>query len=196
MKGVVPVEPKKLDQIEQIEEQFIEKLADNMRTFGVSTTVGRVLGIIYMNRGPMTLDQLSEKTGMSKTRMSQVIREMLHLNIAEKVFQKGVRKDLYNVENDYYQTFISLFTTNWQDAISKSRMFEKRIRRDLTDLVEDTSLNEQEEEKLNELLKETKLWLEYYDWLSRLVEFLESGEVFKHVPIQEKNLTIKREESQ
>lgn len=59
-----------------------------MRTFGVSETIGRVLGVIYMNREPMTLDQLSEATGMSKMRMSQVVREMIELNIAEKVFKK------------------------------------------------------------------------------------------------------------
>jgi len=191
----MPVDKKNLERIEHTEEQFIEKIADNMRTFGVSTTVGRVLGIIYMNRAPMTLDQLSEKTGMSKTRMSQVIREMLQLNIAEKVFQKGVRKDLYNVENNYHQTFISLFTSNWREAINKSKLFEKRVRRELAELSDDASLNEEEEQKLNELLEETQLWLAYYDWLSRLVEFLESGEVFEHVPIHENKITNKREES-
>jgi DNA-binding transcriptional regulator GbsR (MarR family) len=191
----MPVDKKAFEQIDHTEKQFIEKIADNMSTFGVSTTVGRVLGIIYMNRGPMTLDQLSEETGMSKTRMSQVIREMLQLNIAEKVFQKGVRKDLYNVENNYYQTFISIFASNWREAIYRSKLFEKRIRRDLAEITEDSSLNKEEEKKLNELLEETKLWLEYYDWLSRLVEFLESGEVFKHVPIHEKNITHTKEES-
>lgn len=170
------------DRLENVEEQFVEKIADNMRTYGISTTVGRVLGIIYMNRKPMTLDELAEETGMSKTRMSQVIREMLKLNIAEKVFQKGVRKDLYNVESDYYQTFISLFTSNWHEAITKSRLFEKKIQRDLEDLKDSPSLTKEDEEKLNELLHETKLWLEYYDWLNRLVEFFETGEIFKHVP--------------
>lgn len=175
------------EQIEYTTNQFIEKITDNMRTFGVSATVGRVLGIIYMNRRPMTLDDLSHETGMSKTRMSQVIREMLSLNIAERVFQKGARKDLYNVENDYYQTFISLFTSNWQEAINKSRLFEKKIRQTLTELSDNHSLNKEDEEKLNSMLHETKLWLEYYDWLTRLVEFFESGEVFKYVPKHESN---------
>ena len=83
-----------LDTIKKMEEQFVDRIAENMRTYGVSTTVGRVLGIIYMNRKPMTLEALSDETGMSKTRMSQVVREMLSLNVAHKVFEKGVRKDL------------------------------------------------------------------------------------------------------
>ncbi|NQD67194.1 GbsR/MarR family transcriptional regulator [Bacillus haikouensis] len=173
---------KPLFKVKQVEDQFAEKIADNMRTFGVSTTVGRVLGIIYMNRKPMTLDELSEATGMSKTRMSQVMREMLDFNIAEKVFEKGVRKDLYNVEQDYYQTFISLFTSNWQKVINKNKLFEKKLSAELSDVLQNDNINEETEQKINELLKETKEWLNYYQWLGNLVEFFDSGEIFKHVP--------------
>lgn len=168
--------------IKQIEDQFVEKIADNMHTYGVSTTVGRVLGIIYINRKPMTLDELSAETGMSKTRMSQVVREMVDLNIAERVFEKGVRKDLYNVEQDYYQTFISLFTSNWRKAINKNKLFEKKLSAELNQVLESNKLDEETEQKMNDLLKETKNWLDYYHWLGKLVEFFDSGEIFKHVP--------------
>ncbi|MCM3587461.1 GbsR/MarR family transcriptional regulator [Mesobacillus maritimus] len=171
-----------LGRIKVMEDQFAEKIADNMHTYGVSTTVGRVLGIIYMNRKPMTLDELSEATGMSKTRMSQVVREMVDLNIAEKVLQKGVRKDLYNVEQDYYQTFISLFTSNWRKAINKNKMFEKKLSAELKEITSNEPIDEELEAKINLLLKETKEWLDYYQWLANLVEFFESGEIFKHVP--------------
>ncbi|QKG83744.1 GbsR/MarR family transcriptional regulator [Kroppenstedtia pulmonis] len=171
-----------LEKINNAKEQIIEKIADNMHTFGVSSTLGRVLGIIYMNRKPMTLDELSEETGMSKTRMSQVIREMIDLDIAKRVFKKGVRKDLYHVEQDYYQTFISLFTSNWRKTINKNRKFEQRLRQELVDIQKTEQLDTETEKKVNELLKETKEWLDYYNWLTRLTEFFESGEVFKYVP--------------
>ncbi|ASV69508.1 MarR family transcriptional regulator [Cytobacillus kochii] len=170
------------ESFEQIESIFIDKIADNMNTYGVSSTVGRVLGIIYMHRKPMTLSELSEATGMSKTRMSQVVREMVELNIAEKVFEKGIRKDLYNVEQDYYQTFVSLFTSNWQKAIQKNKQFEKKIKEELHLITSKKELTAEDELKINELLAEAKEWMEYYKWLANLVEFFESGEVFKHVP--------------
>ncbi|KAA6475110.1 GbsR/MarR family transcriptional regulator [Bacillus swezeyi] len=171
-----------LKMIEQAEEHFIEKIAENMNTYGISSTVGRVLGIIYMNRKPMTLNELSEATGMSKTRMSQVVREMLDLNIAEKVFEKGVRKDLYDVEQDYYQTFISLFTANWSKVVKKNRMIGKKIRKELLEALEKEPLSAETEEKINDLLEETKQWLDYCKWLDNLIAFLESEDVFKHVP--------------
>lgn len=175
-------------QLEEAEHQIVEKIADNMRTFGISETVGRVLGIIYMNREPMTLDQLSEATGMSKMRMSQVVREMIELNIAEKVFKKGVRKDLIKVERDYYQTFIALFTSGWRKSVNKGRMFEQHLHQHLQSINEnkkelkENKLDESLKEKIDELNGENELWSAYYNWISRLIEFFESGEIFKHVP--------------
>ncbi|WP_035689910.1 GbsR/MarR family transcriptional regulator [Bacillus atrophaeus] len=163
--------------IEQAEDHLIDRIAENMHTFGMPSTVGRILGIIYMNRKPMTLNELSEETGMSKTRMSQVVREMLDVNIAEKVFEKGVRKDLYDVEQDYYQTFITLFSANWSKVVSKNKMMHKKLNRELLTALEG-DLSPEAEVKINELLKELKEWLDYYNWISRLIEFFESEEVF------------------
>lgn len=168
--------------LEESQYQFVEKIADNMQTFGVSETIGRVLGTIYMNREPMTLDELSEATGMSKMRMSQVVREMIELNIAEKVFRKGVRKDLIKVEDDYYQTFISLFTSNWRKAVTKSRSFERKMRKE----IEMLNIEDLDDGEKNELTEEINQWSDYYDWINRLIDFFESGEVFEHVPINER----------
>ncbi|SFE24781.1 DNA-binding transcriptional regulator GbsR, MarR family [Lentibacillus persicus] len=172
------------EKIEDIKTQFVEKITDNMNAFGAPTSVGRVLGIIHMNREPMTLDELADETGMSKTRMSQLVREMIDMNIAERVFKKGVRKDLYQVEEDYYQTFISLFTSTWQRAISRSRHFEQRLMKKINDLKQEPALTEDNEQAINELLAELHEWMEYYDWIRRLNDFFESGEIFEHVPKQ------------
>lgn len=176
------MEEKKLDQVNQIKEQYIEKLADSIRAYGISPTVGRVLGIIYMNPKPMTLDELSEATGMSKTRMSQVVRELVDINVAEKVFEKGVRKDLYDVETDYYDTFISIFISNWRKTINRNKTFVKKMARELRMIKEDQDISPDLENKIQELLKEIKVRANYYEWLSRLADFFESGEIFEHVP--------------
>lgn len=176
------VDKQALGAIQKAQNHYIEKAAENMNAFGLSSTVGRVLGIIHMNRKPMTLEELSEATGMSKTRMSQVVREMLDLNIAEKVYEKGIRKDLYDVEQDQYQTFISLFAANWTRVVSKNRKAHKKTCKELQELLEQEDLPDETEDKINLLLSEIKESLDYYDWISRLIEFFESEEVFKHVP--------------
>jgi len=176
------MEEKTLDKVVRAKEQYIEKIADHIRAFGIPPTVGRVLGIIYINHRPMTLDELSQATGMSKTRMSQVVREMVDMNIAEKVFEKGVRKDLYNVGLDFYDTFVTIFTSNLQKIIHRNKFFEKKFARELAELKDNEELPPEMEKQLNHFLNELFNLAEYYDWLSRLVDFFESGKIFEYVP--------------
>src|SRR5699024_5210427 len=119
-------------------------------------------GIIYMNKEPMTLDEIAQETGMSKTRMSQLVREMIDMNIAERVFKKGVREDLYTVEEDYYDTFISLFTSTWQQSITRSRHCEK-IQTDRREERKKKELTEENTEPRYEPQEELDEWKEYLD---------------------------------
>ncbi|WP_106497904.1 GbsR/MarR family transcriptional regulator [Lentibacillus sp. Marseille-P4043] len=179
-------EPHILAELEHAEDQISDRIADNMKTFGVSSTVGRLLGIIYLNRAPMTLDELAEETGMSKTRMSQVVRQMMSLNIAEKEFVKGSRKEHYRVENDYIQTFISLFTTNWKEVVSKNSQLARRLQDKIARIerAHKEYFSAEVEQKVAELKEELTQWISYYDWINRLVEFFESGKILDSVPVE------------
>ncbi|SDI22354.1 DNA-binding transcriptional regulator GbsR, MarR family [Alteribacillus persepolensis] len=173
-------------ELERAANQISDRIADNMKTFGVSSTVGRLLGIIYMNRAPMTLDELAEETGMSKTRMSQVMRQMISLNIAEKEFVKGSRKEHYNVESNYVQTFISLFTTNWREVVSKNSLLAKRLQDKIAHVeqVSKEDFTPETQAKMDDLKQELDDWIHYYDWIQRLVEVFESGKIFDLVPVE------------
>jgi DNA-binding transcriptional regulator GbsR (MarR family) len=169
------------ERLENIHYRIIEQIAANMKAYGVPSTVGRLMGTIYYNRSPMTLDEMTEELGMSKTRMSQAVRELTDLNLTEKVYEKGVRKDIYTVEQDYYQTFISLFNSNWRKVINMNQTFQQKITVELTKIIEDEEADEETVEKAKMYQKETIEILNFYDWLGRLVHFFESHEVFNHV---------------
>ncbi|MEC0613051.1 GbsR/MarR family transcriptional regulator, partial [Bacillus spizizenii] len=61
------------------------------------------------------------------------------------------------------------------------KMMHKKLNRELLSVL-DEELTPEAEEKVNELLKELQEWLDYYNWLGRLIEFFESEEIFKYVP--------------
>lgn len=168
--------------LEKVQNRVIKQIADNMKSYGFPETIGLVMGIIYYENEPMNLDQLAEKTGMSKTRMSQVLREMVHLNIAEKVYIKGSRKDYYTVETDYYQTFISLFTSNWKEVVSRNINLENKTIHEVKSVLEDRDSSDDDKEIAQMYLDESELILDFYDWVQRLIESFESHEVFNYVP--------------
>jgi DNA-binding transcriptional regulator GbsR (MarR family) len=170
------------DRLKEIKMLFTEQIAENMTTLGLSPTMGRVLGIIYMNRAPMTLAELSEATGMSKTRMSQVVREMLELGIVYKVYAKGVRRDLYDVERDYYQIFITLFTEKWRRMVRNNRKQERRVYQELTTLLQQETLSETEHKTAEDFLNDSRNRLSFFNWVVALLDFFESEEIFRHLP--------------
>ncbi|KKB38039.1 GbsR/MarR family transcriptional regulator [Bacillus thermotolerans] len=178
-------------EIERAETQMFERMADNMKTFGVSPTIGLLFGILHFKEEPMTLDELAEETGMSKTRMSQVMREMLALNIAEKEFVRGSRKEYYKIEGDYIQAFLSIFTANWKEAAMKNAQLARRLSSKLAELrAEYTEAPSEEiQERIDKLEQQLAEWAAYYKWIEQLAGFFESGDVLKYVPVEPKKKT-------
>ncbi|SEO60112.1 DNA-binding transcriptional regulator GbsR, MarR family [Amphibacillus marinus] len=170
------------DKLEQIKHRVSEQIAENMKSYGFPATIGRVIAAIYYQGRALDLDELAESTGMSKTRMSQVLREMVHYNIAEKAFVKGSRKDHYTVEEDYYQTFISLFTSNWRDVIVRNRKIESRIMQDLLEINADPEASDEIKQSTQLYINDSHDSMAYYDWIERLVELFESQRIFDIVP--------------
>ena len=99
-----------IDKLEKARERVIDAIAQNMNLYGVTPSVGRLWGLMYFQDEPMTLDDMKQELGMSKTSMSTSVRNLVDLKMVDKVWKKGTRKDLYEVEEDWYQTFIDFFT--------------------------------------------------------------------------------------
>lgn len=70
----------------------------------------------FFSEEPMTLDEMSNALGMSKTSMSTGIRSLLEANMVERVWERGIRKDLYKTENDWYKSFSNVFINRWKNA--------------------------------------------------------------------------------
>jgi HTH-type transcriptional regulator, osmoprotectant uptake regulator len=172
------------NKLNQVYNRIIEQVSENMKSYGFPGTIGRVYAIIEFEGKPLDLDTLSEKTGMSKTRMSQVLREMVKLDLAEKVFIKGSRKDFYDIDRDYFQNFISLFTSNWSEVVTRNKKVERKNLAELTSVLDDPKSSDEEKEQAAKYIEVCKNSLAYFDWIERLVEFFESHEVFKYVPLK------------
>ena len=108
------------EQLNIARERVIDSVAQNMDLYGVTESIGRLYGMLLFQQNPMTLDEMKEELGMSKTSMSTSVRTLLELKMVDKVWRKGVRKDLYSAEEDWYQTFIDFFTIKWRLAITEN----------------------------------------------------------------------------
>lgn len=169
------------DNYQNVKEQFIQSIAKNMKLYGITPSVGRLFGILYFSDQPMTLDDMRNELGMSKTSMSTGVRALMDMKMVEPVFRRGVRKDLYQTEDDWYKSFAALFSSQWEKATRTNIEEMSEAKEKLQQIADDTE-DEELKQKIESDLQRLDYARGYYEWLLRFVNIIETGEIFKYVP--------------
>ena len=172
------------ERLEIARKRIVESIAQNIHLYGLPPSAGRQYGMMFFQNRPLTLDDMSEELGMSKTSMSTSVRALSEAKLVERVWERGVRKDLYKANDDWHQSFIDMFSIRWRRSVS---LHSSAIRRSITEierLISEDTITE-------EILAEAKSDLEklfyirdYYEWLDRLVDAFENHDIFDLVPIK------------
>lgn len=178
----------KTEKIEQAKNRMIESLAQNMDLYGITPTVGRLYGTLYFEDRSMTLDELKEELGMSKTSMSTGVRALAEINMIEKVWKRGERKDFYKYKDNWYQNFIDLFCIRWQKGIDMNLEAANRSLQDLQAVL-DTDISDEERERAELYMEKIRYAVDYYTWLNKVIELFESEEIFEIIARKENENT-------
>lgn len=168
-------------QYDEVIENFIQVIAKNMTLYGVTPSIGRLYGVLYFSERPMTLDEMRDALEMSKTSMSTGVRALTDMKMVESTFKKGVRKDLYQTEGDWYKSFTTLFSNHWKQYVETSIEKTEQAIKELNELkldIHDPLLKEKVSNDISRLIDAK----EYYSWLMRFIFTVESGEIFDFVP--------------
>src|SRR5690625_4843777 len=166
---------------EETVERFIQVIAKNMTLYGVTPSIGRLYGVLYFSEDPMTLDDMTDALQMSKTSMSTGIRALSDMRMVESTFRRGVRKDLYQAEEDWYKSFTTLFGKQWRSSTEKNTEEAKKaieVLEKLYDKVQSDELKQDIQADIERLIYAKN----YYQWLLRFIEVTESGKIFEYIP--------------
>ncbi len=129
---------------------------------------------------------MKEELGMSKASMSLAVRTLLDLQMVEKTWKKGVRKDLYVVNDDSYQRFFDYFTTKWRSALTMNTSAIKKTLSELQQLLANPDTSEDVRKHAQTDIEKLERWVEYYGWLGKLIDSFETKEILDFIPIEEK----------
>ena len=169
---------------EDIVETFIQTIARNMNLYGINPSVGRLYGALYFSEQAMTLDDMREALSMSKTSMSTGVRALSDMKMVESIYKRGVRKDLYQTEEDWYKSFTSLFGIRWRNQTETNIEEAEEAIDKLNKLLQQTD-DESLINKINLDLEKLNYAKNYYEWLMKFIKIIESGEIFQFVPKNE-----------
>ncbi|HYK72680.1 MAG TPA: GbsR/MarR family transcriptional regulator [Pseudoneobacillus sp.] len=175
------------NKLENARLRVIDSIAQNMNLYGITPSVGRLYGLLFFNEEPMSLDTMKDELGMSKTSMSTSVRQLQELNMVEKIWKKGSRKDLYQSVDDWYQSFNDYFSITWRKGVSLNIASINKSLEDVRELIQDSE-TPSDIKIMAENDRDRFLYaLEYYDWLNRLIDTFESKDIYHFVPKQQKD---------
>lgn len=126
--------------IDQLTNEIIVEFAKTIEMFDLTPLEARLFAYLYLIENPMTLDEMSEAIGKSKTSMSTSIRSLLDLNLVTRVWKKGVRKDLYQANSQLFKTFMNSYINKWIDAANHQRSSLEEIKKDINVVTTDSDL--------------------------------------------------------
>lgn len=175
---------KNWEQYEEVVEKFIQTIAKNINLYGINPSVGRLYGVLYFSDNPMTLDDLRDALSMSKTSMSTGVRLLYDMKMVESMHKKGVRKELYQTEEDWYKSFTSLFGIRWRKHTETNIEEAEEAIDKLNELLQQTD-DETLINKINHNLEKLYYAKNYYEWLMKFINVVESGDIFKFIPKNE-----------
>jgi len=168
--------------IEKARHRVIDSIGKNMNLYGITLSVGHLYGHIYFKEHPVSLDEMAAEVGMSKTSVSTGMRMLTDLKMVNKVWSKGSRKDLYEVEMDWHQTFADYFAIKWRKSIEQNVQALTRSLAELKEMLTEDGDNETLVRVVSTDIRKIQSALAYYRWLTRLIDALETGEIFKYIP--------------
>ncbi|MDL4842756.1 GbsR/MarR family transcriptional regulator [Aquibacillus rhizosphaerae] len=158
--------------LEDISNLIITEFAKTVEMFDINPSEARLFAILYIEGTPMTLDEMSDALGKSKTSVNTGIRTLVDLNLAERVWRKGVRKDLYKADENLYRKFMNSFIHKWIDAASRQKSslieIEKKLQEDFF------NNTETEKEEANILYKRVKEMIAFHHSLESVFHEIKS----------------------
>ncbi|HEX2217214.1 MAG TPA: MarR family transcriptional regulator [Gemmatimonadales bacterium] len=75
---------------------------------------GRILALLLLSEGALSLDQLSEDLAVSKASASTNARLLAQLGLVEAVHQPGSRRDYYQVAADLFERSMAQRLARWR----------------------------------------------------------------------------------
>jgi DNA-binding transcriptional regulator GbsR (MarR family) len=89
----------------KVENEFVE-LWNNMGSlWGISPTMARIHGLLYITGAALSMDDIMEKLGISRGNVSMNLSKLVEWGLVRRVHKRGDRKDYYESLRDVWEMF-------------------------------------------------------------------------------------------
>ncbi|WP_101843413.1 GbsR/MarR family transcriptional regulator [Halobacillus sp. Marseille-P3879] len=156
---------------ENVHIAIVQEFSKTLEMFGFTTADSRLFASLYLKGKAMTLDEMSDLLGKSKTSISTGIRNLVEQGLVEKVWKKGVRKDYYKADEQLYKKFMITYVQRWIEASYAQTQSLERLKESLSSTNQEILQN-----RLNQMI-------EFHKQIT--ASFEGSFNVYKHSPLSD-----------
>src|SRR3954451_17013451 len=91
--------------LEEVEDRFVE-LWDTMSSlWGISPTMARIHGLLYITGAALSMDDIMARLAISRGNVSMNLSKLVEWGLVRRVHKRGDRRDYYESPSDVWEMF-------------------------------------------------------------------------------------------
>jgi HTH-type transcriptional regulator, glycine betaine synthesis regulator len=118
--------------LEHVEDQFVE-LWNNMGSlWGISPTMARIHGMLYITGSALSMDDIMARLAISRGNVSMNLSKLVEWGLVRRVHKRGNRKEYYESLSDVWEMFTLVASQRKRREIDPILNTLRRCRDELT----------------------------------------------------------------
>src|SRR5437868_13624449 len=118
--------------LEEVEDRFVD-LWDTMSSlWGISPTMARIHGVLYITGAALSMDDIMERLAISRGNVSMNLSKLVEWGLVRRVHKRGDRREYYGSLSDVWEMFTLVAAQRKRREIDPVLTTLRRCRRELT----------------------------------------------------------------
>src|ERR1700731_736100 len=91
--------------LQEVEDQFVDLWRTMSSLWGISPTMARIHGLLYISGAALSMDDIMDRLGISRANVSMNISKLVEWGLVRRVHRRGDRRDYYESLTDVWEMF-------------------------------------------------------------------------------------------
>jgi len=87
----------------EVQDRFVDGIARVSELMGFSDAMGRIYGLLYLNPGPLSLDDICDRLSLTKGTVSLYLSQLEDKGVISRVSVRNTRKKYYEIKSDVWK---------------------------------------------------------------------------------------------
>ncbi len=124
--------PELTQRLEDVEDQFVELWGAMSSLWGISPTMARIHGLLYLSGAALSMDDIMERLAISRGNVSMNISKLIEWGLVRRVHKRGDRREYYESLHDVWEMVTLVAAQRKRREIDPILATLRRCRRELT----------------------------------------------------------------